>query len=328
MSEQRFVYVSYIETTPEKLWQALTETTFVQQYWFGSQVKSDWLPGSQVEFMMHDGSLGISGTVLESDPPRRLAYTWQDEIYFREKNSREAASRVAFELESLGEVVKLTVIHDQFAAESAVLQRVSDGWPKVLSNLKSLLEESGRTLSIDAMLAIKAARSAANGAAASPPATASPAAQPDRLFVVYVGTEPEKLWQALTESEFTQQYFFGRRIESDWREGAPWKLWLPDGRLDSCGTVLESHPPHRLVLSWRVEWMEEYRNFPETRVEFQIDPLGDVSRLTISEFDHPGVSESYQEGRRKGWPMLLSGMKTLLETGRPLPEFATARATK
>jgi uncharacterized protein YndB with AHSA1/START domain len=145
--------------------------------------------------------------------------------------------------------------------------------------------------------------------------------EPSSVFVIYVAATPAKVWQALTDGDFTAQYFFGRRIESDWKVGSPWKLLMADGSTDSGGTVLECDPPTRLAISWRVEWIEAMRKLPEARVEYRLDACGDVTRLTVSEFHHPTIDPKYKEGGRKGWPIILSGLKTLLETGRPLPAF-------
>ena len=145
--------------------------------------------------------------------------------------------------------------------------------------------------------------------------------KPSSVFVTYIVTTAERLWEALTNGEITTQYFFGRRMESDWKVGSPLKLVMEDGRIDSQGKVLECDPPRRLAVTWHVEWMEELRHLPEAIVTFQIDPLGDVVRLTVSEFHPEGIDQKYVEGGRRGWPIILSGLKTLLETGRPLPKF-------
>jgi len=144
---------------------------------------------------------------------------------------------------------------------------------------------------------------------------------PDTVYISYIVATPERVWHALTNGEMTRQYFFGRRIESDWNVGSHWTLWMENGRVDCSGKVLESDPPRRLSITWRVEWMEELRNLPDTIVTYQIDPLGEVVRLTMTE-SHPELKEEkYLEGGRAGWPIIISGLKTLLETGNPLPHF-------
>jgi uncharacterized protein YndB with AHSA1/START domain len=137
MSEPKFVYVTYIATTPQKLWQALTEGAFTRQYWFGQTIESDWALGSRVVFR-NGSEVHDYGEVLECEPCRRLSYSWH--VEYHEVFRREKPSRVTFELEPMGNEVKLTVTHDQFEPGSKVRDAVSNGWPLILASLKSLLE--------------------------------------------------------------------------------------------------------------------------------------------------------------------------------------------
>lgn len=144
MSKPQFVYVTYIETTPERLWQALTSSEFTRRYWFNSEVRSDWQVGSSFALVM-DGKTTDVGEILEADPPRRLSYTFKHVL--NEEMSREPASKVVFTIEPHGKLVKLTLTHDGFVAGSKYLDGISKGWPAILSALKSLLE-TGKTLTI------------------------------------------------------------------------------------------------------------------------------------------------------------------------------------
>jgi uncharacterized protein YndB with AHSA1/START domain len=145
MSKPEFVYATYIETTPEMLWQALTDGDFTERYWFGHRVNSAWNVGSPYGFAK-GGVPTVEGKVLESDPPRRLSYTWDSAC--SPEAERERTSRVTFDIEPRGKVVKLTVTHDNLDERGRTLRDVSAGWPMVIASLKSLLE-SGRILSID-----------------------------------------------------------------------------------------------------------------------------------------------------------------------------------
>jgi uncharacterized protein YndB with AHSA1/START domain len=137
MGHDRFVYVTYIRTTREKLWQALIEPEFTRRYWFGTWQDSQWQTGSSWKLMIPDGRVGDSGEVLEIDPPRRLVLSWRNE--FTELRA-EGHSRATFELEQQGESVKLTVIHEIDKTGSKLIEAVSNGWPHILASLKSLLE--------------------------------------------------------------------------------------------------------------------------------------------------------------------------------------------
>lgn len=139
------------------------------------------------------------------------------------------------------------------------------------------------------------------------------------MYVTYIASTPQKVWAALTSSEFTTQYFFGRRVESDWETGSPWVMRKPDGTVDVKGVVRESDPPRKLVVSWNVEGPEELKDLPESIVTYELEVVGEgVVRLTMTEA-HPTPIPAYLlEGGRRGWPMILSGLKSLLETGKPL----------
>jgi uncharacterized protein YndB with AHSA1/START domain len=153
MERPEFVYTTYIRTTPERLWRALTDPAFTRRYWGGLSLESDWEAGSAMTWVEEENGLRIADpeqVVLESDPYRRLAYTWHTitpehaEVHgFEElqaKMAAEARSKVSFDIEQLGEVVKLTVVHDGFEPGSTVLEFVSQGWPHLLASLKTLLE--------------------------------------------------------------------------------------------------------------------------------------------------------------------------------------------
>lgn len=135
---QDFVYVTYIKTTPEKLWDALTNPEFTRQYWFGIAVTSDWMIGAPMLYMK-DGKAVVDGKVLAAERPRLLSYT------FHESNgsaSHEPPTKVTLEIEpELGtDTVRLTVTHTDFVPDSKHRPSISTGWPAVLSGLKSLLE--------------------------------------------------------------------------------------------------------------------------------------------------------------------------------------------
>ena len=144
MPKPEFVYVTYIETTPEKLWDALTNSAFTRQYWFETEVRSDWKVGSPFALVMN-GKITDSGEILEAARPRRLAYTFRHEL--DEDMRKEGATKVVFTLEPHGKLVKLTVTHEGFGTPSKLLDGISKGWPAILSSLKSLLE-TGKPLVI------------------------------------------------------------------------------------------------------------------------------------------------------------------------------------
>jgi uncharacterized protein YndB with AHSA1/START domain len=138
MEKPKFVYVTYIRTTPEKLWRALLQPEFTRQYWCNTTQESDWKPGSSWKIMIPDGRVADSGEVLEIEPQKKLVLKWRNE--FRPELRAEGYSRLIYELEEQGESVRLTVIHEMEKPGSKFLEAVSSGWPHILASLKSLLE--------------------------------------------------------------------------------------------------------------------------------------------------------------------------------------------
>ncbi len=138
MDKPTFVYVTYIATTPEKLWKALTEPELTTRYWQHVNV-SDWKPGSRWEHRDSgvEGAPLLVGNVIESVPPKRLVITW---AFPQDEKSEEKNTRVTFEIEEVRGVVRLTVTHDRLEPDSDMLRGITEGWPKVLSSLKSFME--------------------------------------------------------------------------------------------------------------------------------------------------------------------------------------------
>ena len=138
MARSTFVYVTFIRTTPEELWSALTDPEFMKQYWFGNHCESQWTPGSSWNMFAADGELLDAGEIVEAEPPRRLVIRWQNQ--FKPELKAEGASLCTMELERNGAAVKLSITHTIEREHSKFIEAVSGGWPKVISNLKSLLE--------------------------------------------------------------------------------------------------------------------------------------------------------------------------------------------
>ncbi len=145
MAKSTFVYVTYIRTTPAKLWSALTnDTEFMKQYWFGVHCESDWTAGSSWKMLYPDGRIVDSGEIVEAQPPRRLVIRWVHQN--KPELKAEGESLCTMELEPSGGAVKLSITHTIEREPSKFIEAVSGGWPKIISNLKSLLETGSAVL--------------------------------------------------------------------------------------------------------------------------------------------------------------------------------------
>jgi len=138
------------------------------------------------------------------------------------------------------------------------------------------------------------------------------------LYVTYIRTTPQKLWDALTSPEFQRKYWFNMHQESSWKAGSPWKMVFSDGRVADAGEILEADPPRRLVIKWRNEFNPELKAEGWSRCVYEIEEDAGVVKLTIT---HAIEKEKAKliEAVAGGWPKILSSLKTYLETGTPLP---------
>jgi uncharacterized protein YndB with AHSA1/START domain len=146
MAQSTFVYVTYIRSTPEKVWDALTTPEFARQYWFGMHIASDWKAGSSWQMLFSDGRVADKGVVLEADAPRRLVLRWRN--VWKPEYEAEGEALCTITLEPADGAVKLQIVHEMERENAGLIQAVGGGWPRILSNLKSLLE-TGATVFAD-----------------------------------------------------------------------------------------------------------------------------------------------------------------------------------
>jgi uncharacterized protein YndB with AHSA1/START domain len=137
-AKSTYVYVTFIRTTPEKLWAALTDRETMKRYWFDMHIESDWRAGAPWRLLFSDGRVADAGEIVEIDAPRRLVVSWRNE--FKPELTAEGYASCAYEIEPVDNAVKLTVTHTIDRPDSKLINAVSGGWPKILSNLKSYLE--------------------------------------------------------------------------------------------------------------------------------------------------------------------------------------------
>ena len=137
--------------------------------------------------------------------------------------------------------------------------------------------------------------------------------------MTYIRTTPEKLWKALIDPEFTRRFWNETWQDCEWKPGATWRLMIPDGRVADAGEVVEIEPQRRLVLRWRNEFMPELREEGYSRMTYEIEKKGESVKLTVIHEMERGGSKLI-DAVSGGWPMILSSLKSLLETGQALEE--------
>jgi uncharacterized protein YndB with AHSA1/START domain len=155
--------------------------------------------------------------------------------------------------------------------------------------------------------------------------------KPKTVYVTYIASTPEKVWEALTSAEFTKQYFAGFAIDVEPKTGGAFSLRYPDGRVHMSGRVIDWSPPQRFSCTWLIEGMPDFRGIPESLVTYDIEQAGGAVKLTMTEAHSWDVPDDVLAGGRSGWPAILSSLKSVLETGKPLdvqmappPEFIEA----
>ena len=140
---------------------------------------------------------------------------------------------------------------------------------------------------------------------------------PDVVYNIFIRTTAQKVWDALTHSEFTTQYFFGRTVESDWKKGSSWKLLFPDGRTDVEGVVLESDARRLLKVTWRVDWLDEPK-LGHALITYEIQQHGEIVQLTMTQHIESAIPRKYIKAGQMGWGAIFSSLKSMLETGKAL----------
>lgn len=138
MASSSFIYVTYIRSSQQKVWDALTKPEFQKLYWFGIYQESEWKPGASWKMCFDDGRVADSGEVVEIDPPKHLVLKWQHQL--RPELKEEGVSRCVYDLEQMDQMVKLTITHTIDREKAKFIEAVAGGWPMILSSLKSLLE--------------------------------------------------------------------------------------------------------------------------------------------------------------------------------------------
>jgi uncharacterized protein YndB with AHSA1/START domain len=142
--------------------------------------------------------------------------------------------------------------------------------------------------------------------------------KPAIVYTIYIASTPEKVWEALTTAEFSRKYFSGFPVEVDLRVGGAFTMRAPDGSDHISGEVIECDPPNKLTFTFNLNWPALVEKLGPTLVTYEIEPVGDVVKLTLLQSHDRPISDDILSGGRAGWPAILSSLKSVLETGNAL----------
>jgi uncharacterized protein YndB with AHSA1/START domain len=142
--------------------------------------------------------------------------------------------------------------------------------------------------------------------------------KPMTVYTIYIAATPEKVWQALTTAEFSRRYFSGLAVEAELKVGGAFVIRAPDGSVHISGEVVECDPPHKLTITWNVNWSALVEKLGPTLVTYEIEPAGGAVKLTMTEAHDRPIDDDILSGGRQGWPAILSSLKSVLETGQAL----------
>jgi uncharacterized protein YndB with AHSA1/START domain len=140
--------------------------------------------------------------------------------------------------------------------------------------------------------------------------------KPAFVYTIYIASTPEKVWEALTTAEFSRQYFSGFSVELEEKVGGAFRVLTPDGALHISGDVIACNPPRKLTVTWNVNWPGLAEKLGVTLVTYDIEQTGEAVRLTLTQAHDREMDDDILSGGRTGWPAILSGLKSVLETGK------------
>ncbi|WP_342362997.1 SRPBCC domain-containing protein [Terrarubrum flagellatum] len=143
--------------------------------------------------------------------------------------------------------------------------------------------------------------------------------KPDAINIIFIASTPEKVWAALTDTALSKSYFFGNSVELDAEVGGRFVVRQPDGSIAVDGKVLALEKARLLRIEWNVVSVAELKDKPPAIIEYRVESVGEAVKLSVCEFHTWDVPEKFKEAGRNGWALILSGVKSILETGKPLP---------
>lgn len=211
--------------------------------------------------------------------PNMTRYGVMKHIKVLENSNIISAIKVGREKYHYLNVVPIRQIYERW------VNKFADAWAKPLTNLKYNLENKMN--------------------------------KPNHVYEVYINAPIEKVWEALTDGEVTPHYYFGFKIESDYKVGSDYKYVNNEGNVTIAGEILEIEEPNKLVMTFKGSWIDEIKNDPATKVTYELTNMGATTKLKLIHDDFDGETATYKNVQ-SGWSMILSSFKSLLETGKAL----------
>ena len=290
MSKPKFVYVTYIRTTPEKLWAALTDPQTIRKYWFGITPNATGSRARRGASSSRTAARPTPAKFWNSIRRKRLVIHWRNE--FKPELKAEGYSRCTMEIE--------TADYYPDWRQGGEAHHPPRAGRRGHASSSRRCPAAGRRFCRTSSRCSRPATSRSRGRLAMVDASKF---KPKTVYVTYIARQPEKVWQALTDPAFSKQYFFGFAVDVEPKQGGHFRLLWPDGRLHVSGEVVDWSPPRRFCCSWLVEGMKDFGELPECLVTYDIEPSGQAVKLTMTEshsWDVPATSSGAGEraGRR------------------------------
>lgn len=301
MSKPAAIAVQHFHATPERVYDAILDADMIARFMFGPLLREEEILHIQLDpklgggfsYKVRRGDVVIDhvGQFLELDRPKRIAFTWAALDNGRQATEADI-STVTIDIEPTSDGCKLTLAHEMPPEWADFVDRARGAWEKMLGVLSTLVPDRPKV-----------------------------AEKPDRIALIFIKAEPHKVWDAVVSDTLSKHYFMGRTVHVGANPGAPFSIVNPDGKVSEEGVVLVSRPPNILRVTWQPVWD---RSILPCEVEWTIalektvdgSPL---TRLTVFEYHQHGLPKQFEDAGRTGWAIILSGVKSILETGQPLP---------
>jgi uncharacterized protein YndB with AHSA1/START domain len=301
MSKPVAIAVQHFKAPPARLYEAVLDADMIARFMFGPLLREEEILGISIDpkiggefsYKVRRGETVIDhvGKFLELKKPTRIAFTWSALDNGRSLTDADL-STVTIDIEPTKDGCKLTLAHEMPPQWADFVNQARGSWEKMLGVLSTLVPDRPKV-----------------------------ADKPDRIALIFIKSEPQKVWDAVVSDVASKDYFMGRSVHVGANPGTPFSIVNPDGKISEEGVVLVSRPPGILRVTWQPVWD---RSIPQCEVEWTIaaekttdgSPL---TRLTVCEYHQNGLPKQFEEAGRTGWAIILSGIKSILETGQPLP---------